>query len=178
MERDYFIEPNRKGKHLTKGERGAIEVLSRKGHSAKDIATKLDRHRRTIERELVRGRVKHKDTNWKEKMVYSSDRGQDVYDENATAKGPQLKLGKNWEMVEFVRSRILEHRESPAVIAFRMASENMEGSVSAKTIYSYVDKGLFYGVTNESLWEKRQRKKKARRTIRRAPNVSLLRNGA
>ena len=175
MEQDYRIEANRKGKHLTKGERGTIEVLSRNGHLAQDIATKLDRHRRTIERELVRGRVKHKDTNWKEKMVYSSDRGQAVYDENATAKGPQLKLGKNWEMVEFVRSRILEHRESPAVIAFRMASENMEGSVSAKTIYSYVDKGLFYGVTNESLWEKRQRKQRGRRTIRRSPKTHTKR---
>jgi IS30 family transposase len=101
-------------------------------------------------------------------MVYSSDRGQDVHDLNATAKGPDLKLGANHELVEFVRDRIIEHKESPDVVAFRMREAGMEGAVCTKTLYNYIDQGLIEGVSNETLWEKRQRRNRPRRTLRRS----------
>jgi IS30 family transposase len=122
---------------------------------------------RTIERELIRGRVKHLDSELRETMVYSSDRGQDVHDLNATAKGPDLKLGANRRLVEFVRDRIVGHKESPDVVAFRMRKASMEGAVCTKTLYNYIDQGLIAGVSNETLWEKRQRRHRARRSLRR-----------
>jgi IS30 family transposase len=125
----------------------------------------LGRHVRTIERELVRGRVRHLDSELREKAVYSSDRGQDVHDLNATAKGPDLKLGANHELVEFVRERILKHKESPDVVAFRMRQAGMERVVCTKTLYNYIDQGLIAGVSNETLWEKRQRRNRPRRTV-------------
>ena len=95
-------------------------------------------------------------------MVYSSDRAQDVHDLNATAKGPNLKLGSNHELVEFVRDRVLEYKESPDVVAFRMREANMQGAVCTKTLYNYIDEGLIAGVSNETLWEKRQRHNRPR----------------
>jgi IS30 family transposase len=142
--------------------------MSRAGYPARDIATTLDRHRRTIEREIIRGGVEHKDSEWRVKRVYSSDRGQDVHDLNATAKGSQLKLGSNLDLVEFVRSRIIDQREAPAVVAFRMREANLTGAICTKTIYNYIDQGLIEGVTNESLWEKRKRHKRQRHTLRRS----------
>lgn len=127
----------------------------------------LERHQRTIERELQRGRVKHKDTEWREHVVYSSDRGQDVHDMNATAKGPGLKLGSNYEMAEFVRCRIVDHMESPDVVAHRMHRAGMADAVCTKTIYNYIDQEVIPGVGNESLWEKRKRRKQRRRAVRR-----------
>jgi IS30 family transposase len=168
MEQGYCSEESRKGKHLNEAERVIIERMSRTGYPVRDIATALGRHRRTIEREIVRGRVEHKDSEWRVRMVYSSDRGQDVHDLNATAKGPQLKLKTNRQMVSYVRSRIVDHRESPAVVAFRMRGAGMAGFVCTKTLYSYIDQGLIEGVCNESLWEKRQRSQRTRRAIRRA----------
>jgi IS30 family transposase len=142
--------------------------MLRSGYSARNIAKTLDRHQRTIEREIARGRVEHRDGEWRTKTVYSSDRGQDVHDLNATAKGPDLKLGRNYEMVDYVRSRILEHRESPAVVVFRMRENGMKGAVCTKTLYNYIDVGgLIDGVSNESLWEKRKRKRNKRKTVRR-----------
>jgi transposase, IS30 family len=158
---------SRKGKQLTREERVVIERMSRGGRPPRDIAEVLGRHVRTIHRELIRGRVKHLDTELREQWRYSSDRGQDVHDLNATAKGPQLKLGRQRELVEFVRSRILDHRESPAVVVFRMRAAGMPGAVCTKTLYSYIDQGLIEGVSNESLWEKRQRNKHTRRALRR-----------
>jgi IS30 family transposase len=135
----------------------------------------LGRHRRTIEREIKRGLVKHVDSQLREKMVYSSDRGQDVHDLNATAKGPELKLGTNYQLVEFVRSRIVDHKDSPDVVAFRMEKANMPGAVCTKTLYSYIDQGLIEGVTNESLWEKRKRRKQRKRALKRSRKAAARR---
>jgi IS30 family transposase len=127
----------------------------------------LGRHVRTIQRELGRGRVKHLDSERREKWVYNSDRGQDVHDLNATAKGPDLKLGSNRNLVEFVRERIVEHKESPDVVAFRMREADLSGAVCTKTLYNYIDQGLIDGVSNQTLWEKRQRRNRPRRALQR-----------
>ena len=158
---------SRKGKHLTRAERVMIEMMSRGGRPPRDIAELLGRHVRTIEREQTRGRVKHVDTELREKMVYSSDRGQDVHNLNATAKGGELKLGANHDLVDFVRKRIVNLKESPDVVAFRMRQSNMQGRVCTKTIYNYIDQGLIAGVSNETLWEKRHRRNRPRRALRR-----------
>jgi len=111
--------------------------------------------------------VQHKDCELRVKMVYSSERGQDVHDLNATAKGSELKLGANQDLVEFVRHRIVEKKDSPDVVAFRMRQAAMEGAVCTKTLYNYIDQGLIAGVSNETLWEKRQRRHRPRRALQR-----------
>ena len=160
-------ERSRKGKHLTRDERIVIERMSRGGIPPRDIAAMLDRDGRTIERELARGSVMHKDTELRETRVYSSDRGQDMHDLNATAKGPDLKLGCHHETAEFIRCRIVEHRESPDVVAHRMKQVGLEGAVCTKTLYNYIEDGVIPGVSNESLWEKRKRRKQRRKGLRR-----------
>jgi len=158
---------SRSGKHLTREERMMIERMSRGGIPPRDIAAVLDRHPRTIERELLRGRVKHLDTHLRTKYVYSSDRGQETHDLNATARGPSLKLGKNHQLAEFIRFRIVEHKDSPDVVASRMLQADLGGTVCTRTLYRYIDQGVIPGVSNESLWEKRKRVKlRKRRTSR------------
>lgn len=168
MERGDCKGPGRKGKHLTQAERVVIETMLGTGSRAASIAAALGRHRRTIERERGRGRVQHWDADWRQHAAYSSDRGQAVHDLNATARGPELKLGRNVDLVAFVRVRILQHRESPAVVAHRMRVADLPGAVCAKTLYTYIEAGLIAGVSNESLWEKRQRRQRPRRTLRRS----------
>ncbi|MGY9105091.1 MAG: IS30 family transposase [Alphaproteobacteria bacterium] len=168
MEQSKNIGHERKGKHLTKDERVVIERMSRRGYPLRDIAETLGRHVRTIQREILRGGVDHLGAELRVKRVYSSDRAQDVHDENATAKGPQLKLGSNQKLVAYVYLRIIEFKESPDVVAHRMREANMQDAVCTRTLYSYIDQGLIEGVTNESLWEKRQRSQRTTRSIRRA----------
>ena len=144
-----------------------IERMSRGGYPPRDIAPVLGKHPRTIERELERGRVKHVDSELRQKSVYSSDRGQDVHGLNATARGPGLKLGRNYPLAEFVRFRIVEHKESPDVVASRMRHTGMAGAVCTRTLYRYIDQGVIPGVSNESLWEKRKRGQPSHRRPRR-----------
>jgi transposase, IS30 family len=158
---------SRRGKHLNREERMVIERMSRGGIPPRDIAAGLGRHRRTIERELERGRVKHLDSELRMIDAYSSDRGQEVHDLNATARGPGLKLGRNYPLAEFVRCRIVEHKESPDVVVARMRQAGMPGAVCTRTLYRYIDAGVIPGVGNESLWEKRKRGKQTQRRPRR-----------
>ncbi len=76
------------------------------------------------------------------------------------AKGLDLKLGANRIMMKFISERILVHRESLDIVAARMKRMNMVDRVCTKTIYRYIDMGLIQGVTNKTLWEKRNRSKK------------------
>ncbi len=168
MEQQKSSTTSRKGKHLTRKERIQMEVLLRKGYSKTEIANTLERDRSTISREYQRGKVEHLNSDLTEVMVYSSDRGQDVHDMNGTAKGPQLKLGTNHELVEYVSVHILEGKDSPAVVAERMRENDIQGRVCAKTLYSYIDQGLIRGVTNETLLEKRKRRKRKNKHIVRS----------
>jgi len=160
-------ENSRRGKHLTRQERMVLERMSRGGYPPRDIAAALGRDPRTIDRELVRGQVKHRDSELRQKFVYSSDRGQDVHDLNATARGPGLKLGRNYPLAEFIRCRIVEHKESPDVVASRMRQTGIAGAICTRTLYRYIDQGVIPGVSNESLWEKRKRAQHSTRRSRR-----------
>ena len=159
----------RKGKHLTRRERIQIEGLLRAKQKPSEIASLLGRDVRTIEREIKRGAVERIHTDLSRSEVYNADRGQDVHDLNATAKGPQLKLGAHYKAAKFIQKQIVEEMCSPEVVARRMDEQKHGCSVCAKTLYSYIDQGLIDGVSNESLWEKRKRRKRRRKTILRRP---------
>ena len=169
MEQSNCSGHERKGKHLTYEERVVVERMSRGGRPPRDIAAVLGRCRRTVERELVRGRVQHRDSEWRIKQVYSSDRAQEVHDLNATAKGTELKLGANHKLAEYIGHRITKHRDSPDVVAFRMRKAKMPGAVCTKTLYNYIEQGLIPGVSSETLWEKRKRRNRPTRGLRRHP---------
>ena len=157
MEQEKGSTPARKGKHLNRNERILIEGFLRFGLKHPAIACQLDRDRRTINREVERGLVEHLNSDLTTNIVYNADRAQDVYDKNATAKGPSVKLMANSAAVEFIRWHIVTQRWSPEAVAARMKQKGMEYAVCAKTIYNYIDKGEIPGVSNETLWEKRTR---------------------
>ena len=159
----------RKGKHLNRDERIQMEGLLNAKRAPSEIAVLLGRDVRTIEREIKRGTVERIHTDLSRSAVYSADRGQDVHDLNATAKGPQLKLGAHYKAAAFIQQQIVEERCSPAVVAHRMDEQKHGCCVCAKTLYSYIDQGLIDGVSNESLWEKRKRRKRRRKTLLRRP---------
>ena len=158
----------RKGKYLNWNERILIEGFLKAGMSESNIAKELQRDRRTINREVKRGLVEHLNSDLTTIVAYSADRAQDVLELNASAKGPAVKLKANSVAVEFIRYHIVIKRWSPEVVAARMKEKGMEDAVCAKTIYTHIEKGEIPGVSNDSLWEKRNRGKKHKSLQRRA----------
>jgi len=169
MEQEKRTTESRKGKHLSYTERILIERLLRVGMSKAGIARQLERNYSTIRREIELGTVEHLNSDLTVSTVYNADRAQDVHDLNATAKGAPVKLMAGRSAVEFISYFIRIKRWSPEAVAARMKAKGMPDALCAKSIYNYIDQGWIPGVTNETLWEKRKRRKNARKTLFRLP---------
>jgi IS30 family transposase len=177
MEQEKGNTASRKGKHLNRNERILMEGFLKARMAKSEIARQLERDRRTIGREIDRGQVEHLNSDLTKRMVYNADRAQDVHDQNATAKGPTVKLKANSAAVEFIRCYIVIKKWSPEAVAARMKQKEMEDAVCAKTIYNHIDKGEIPGVSNETLWEKRTRGKKHKGLHRQAKRATPLNRG-
>ena len=151
-----------KWKQLSERERYKIEGFCQAKMSSGEIAAKLGRDRRSIEREIARGSVIQRDYEWREQMVYCADAGQRVHDENAANKGRALKIGNDHALAKHIEGRIKNDKYSPdAVIGeIRAKSLKFETSICTKTLYNYIDKEIFLGITNKDLPVKRKRKKR------------------
>ena len=160
MEQEKGSITSRKGKHLNKNERIFIEQALRAGRRVKEIAQELQRHRRTIEKEIVRGMTDRINSDLTTTRCYNADRGQDVHNLNATAKGPKVKLKTNSPALLFIQYHILKRKYSPEVVAALMKRKKVENGVCAKTIYTYIDRGEIPNVSNDTLLEKRKRGRK------------------
>jgi IS30 family transposase len=150
----------RKGKHLNWEERIQIETLHRQGLSPTEIGAFLTRPERTIRRELQRGWVLHRLSQYTVEERYSAQRGQTIYEERMRARTSRESVDER--LVEYLHLKIIEEQKSPEVIAARMKTETLDYAVCAKTIYNLIERDLIPGVSNDSLWEKHKRKQKHR----------------
>ena len=111
----YCIRTRRKGKHLTFEEREELEAIVNKNNALpkgerlkqRQIADRLGVSPATISRKLKRGEVILRDSQWREVVSYSAMKAQDDYEDKASAKGPHLKIGKNYELVKKIEEYIV-----------------------------------------------------------------------
>ena len=157
-----------KWKQLSEKERYKIEALVKRRLSAKEISEELRRDRRTIEREIKRGLTLQRDYEYRERFVYLADAGQRVSKENATNKGRGLKIGHDHKLAEHIEEKIKNERWSPDAIIGNIKAEglNFETSICAKTLYNYIDAGIFAGISNKDLWVKKEGLKRKQKKVR------------
>lgn len=155
------LEEGRMHKHLTWTDRLKIEKGLKEGLKPCAIADRLHVHNTTIYRELKRGRYTHLNSDLTTEERYSPEIAQQRYEENLKAKGGELKIG--------------EEGYSPAAVVgeIKRLGLTFKTEISEKTIYNYIDKGIFYGISRESLPEHGERKRKydkvERKKAARAP---------
>jgi len=167
MEPTHFTTKNKAYRHLTEPERYKIEVYLEQKIPVKVIASKLGRARSTIYYEIKRGNLMRLQSDLTQKKQYRANVAQRDYSMKATNKGPGLKIGKDHLLEAYIRKKLLNERYSPDAIIGQIKRQGLafEGMISTKTLYSYIDAGLFSGISNENLWEKRKRKKKSHRQV-------------
>lgn len=146
----------RKGKHLNWEERIQIETLQREDFSPKVIGEKMARSERTVRREIRRGWVLHRLSQYGVEERYSAQRGQTIYEERMRSRTSREAIDER--LKEYLRKQIIEERRSPEVVADLMKKEPIDYAVCAKTIYNLIERGLIPDVSHESLWEKHKRK--------------------
>lgn len=153
-------------RQMTETDRIRMETLLNAGYSRAETARQLGFHRSTIGREYRRGTYMHRNTDWTETEQYSSDLGQKNHDWNRQTKGRDLKIGKDRELAERIEKKILEEKRSPEA-----ALAELEADLSVSTLYRYIDRGIFLGLTNKALPVKGQKKRRYRR-IRKQKRAS------
>lgn len=167
---------NTKGyKQLKFSDRLKIEALLKAGVRVKEIADVLRVHRSTIYNELKRGQYTHLNSDYTTEERYSPDIAQKRCDENMKKRGVQLKIGNDIKLANYIEDKILNENYSPAAVIGEIKAKGLEGEfntmICTRTVYSYIDKGVFYKLTNKDLPVKGKRKrkyKKVRRIQKRA----------
>ena len=168
-----FNMKSRKGKHLTYEERIKLETLYKIGLTTACIAEQIGgRSERTIRREVARGLVKQFNTDLTTRMQYSAEVGQSEHDKLATAKGPVLKIWKDYKLVKYLEKAIGKYSESPYAAIQNITNKGLhfKTSICFKTMYNYLDSNLFLNISNKDLPVKKNGKKRNYKKIRQAYN--------
>ena len=152
---------SRKNKHLNERERYKIEILLKEKMKPRDIAKRLGRTTRTIERERKRGTIILLNSDLTYREEYCADVAQRDYLDLSKNKGPGLKIGKDHELAKHIEKKIVEDKYSPdAVIGeIRQKKKKFATTICTKTLYNYIDQGVFANITNKNLPVKKNRKK-------------------
>jgi IS30 family transposase len=189
MDQEKHNTGKRKWKQISEKERYKIEALYEQGLTPAQIGEALNpkRDRRTIERELLLGLVEQKRVNPSYKKyeplyiaetTYKADTAQMRHYERAANKGRGLKIGNDQKLADYIERKIKDEKWSPDAVIGRIRVEGMvfKTTICTKTVYNYIDKGIFREISNKDLWVKKEGGKK--RGYKKTRKVALNnRNG-
>ncbi|MDO9464966.1 MAG: IS30 family transposase [bacterium] len=163
MSQDNNIANSTKNKHFTARERYKIEILLKEKLKAHEIGQRIGKSTRTIEREIIKGKIMLLNSDLTYRTEYCADAGQRIYEENSKNKGPGLKIGKDHKLVKYIENKIINEKFSPDAVIGRLGTANSPfvTSICTKTLYNYIDRGdVFLNLTNDDLPVKREGKKR------------------
>ena len=168
MEQEKYSTEKKKWKQISEKERYQIESLLQAGLAPLAIGIQMGRDKRSIEREIERGLTKQLNSDLTESYVYLADVGQRKHDENSANKGRGLKIGYDHKLAQYIEHKIKHEKWSPDAIIGNIKAEGLEfeTSICTKTVYNYIDNGIFIGVSNSDLWVKKDGKKRKYKKLR------------
>ena len=160
---------SRKYKHLKERDRYKIEILLKEGLKPIEIAQRMRKGLRTIEREITRGKVRLLNCDLTYREEYCADAGQRIYEENARNKGPLFKIGKDHQLAKHIENRIITEKYPPDAVIGEIKEKGLEfeAKICTKTLYNYIDRGdVFLNLTNKDLPVKRDGKKREYKKVK------------
>jgi len=174
MEQINYTAKGAKYKHLTERDRYRLEGYMESGLTVKQVAKKLNSHLSTVYREISRGQVKRISSDLTEYWAYRANTAHTDYEKKVTNRAHPLKIENYKELADHIREKISKHKYSPDAIIGEL-NRTGQKLICTKTLYNYIDRGVFEGVTNYSLWEKRKRHKHKYKQVTR---ISLKNKGS
>lgn len=99
--------------HLTPTKRIQLDAFIRAGMKPTDIAKELGVHHTTIYRELKRCTYEHLNSDYTTETRYNPEGAQARYEANLRAKGPELKIGNDYELADYLIAKIRDEKYSP-----------------------------------------------------------------
>lgn len=153
------------GNYITERQRYGIELLLKEKYTKPRIAKVLGIKYNTLYKEIERGTVEQMDSELRVFRVYKADYAQMIYEKSTSNRGRNLKIGADHKLAAYIEEMIKEQKYSPEALLLHAKNENLHFSTTLcpKTIYNYLDMGLFLNVTNDDLPYKKPRKKKEKK---------------
>lgn len=156
--------------YITERQRYEIELLLKEKYTLSKISEVLGIKYHTLWHEIKRGTVKQIDTHLREFYAYKADYAQMVYENSVSNRGRNLKIGSDHELAAYIEDMIRNKKYSPEALLFHAENENLHFSTKlcCKTIYNYLDSGLFLNVSVDDLpvkKETREKKDKKKSTV-------------
>lgn len=157
-------------KHLTFNDRLKIEAWQKVGVKPAVMAEKLGVHLSTIYRELKRGQYEHLNSDYTTEQRYSPDIAEEKNQANLRAKGAPLKIGSDHAYANYIEYKIRVEKYSPRAVLGEIKRQGVEFSVtiSAPTLYRYIEQGVFLTITNDDLPVKRNKTERKYKKVRAA----------
>lgn len=152
-----------RGRHLTWNDRLLIEKYLKQNLRIIQIAQCLRVSRQTIYNELKRGAYKRLDSDtWQMYTAYSPDIAQARCDSLKSVHGPQLKIGNDHKLANYIASKITNDKYSPAAALADIKRNGLQftTTICKTTLYSYIRKGVFLNLTYSDLPNKGQYRKR------------------
>lgn len=167
MEQNDSTTNVKKYTHLSERQRYKMEALLESRMAIKQIALVLGYDRSTIHREILRGTVKRLQTDLTEKKKYRANVAQADYVKRCPNRERPLKIGKDRFLEDHIRTKIIQDRFSPDAIIGEIKAQGLQfkGMICTKTLYNYIDAGIFCGISHKDLWEKHKQKKRSYKTV-------------
>lgn len=158
--------------YIRESERYKIEVLLQEGYSISQIAKILGIKYNTLYKEIKRGTVKQLDTHLREHYVYKADYAQRIYRESVSHRGRELKIGNDLEFIRYLEEMIVKKKYSPEAVIYHMRNNGItfRTRICVKTIYNYLDMGVFLNADNSDLPYKKDKKNKEKEEPRTSRN--------
>lgn len=167
-------KPKRPYKCLTWQQRLQLEAYLKAKTPKKEIARLLGVHVSTVYREVKRGTYQHKtaiydyygEKTYKYNERYSPDIAEEKYRQGLTARGVPLKIGNDYELAEYIENRIVNEQLTPLAVLGEIDRNGLQfrTKICLRTLYSYIDKGVFLQLDLKHLPIKSKRKKHKRKT--------------
>ncbi len=165
-------------KHTTYTQRLQIEALLNQKIKKQDIADYVGINLATLYREIKRGKYTRLDgATWKYFDFYSADISEQKYQEHLKCKGAPLKIGHDLKLADYIEDKIVNGRYTPEAVLGEIKAKAIpfDTKICTTTLYSYIDKGIFYKLSNKHLPVKsKKRKKKSYKKMKRAPRGTSI----
>jgi len=170
-------------KCLTWVQRLQIETLINAKHKVSEIAEMIGVNQSTIYRELKRGQCTFRKTKYDiygdkigytEYVTYSAEIAHQKYCLNLTAKGRNIKLGKDYEFVRYVENKVQNEHLTPHAIIGEINKKNLPYlHISFTTLYRYIRLGIFSNLEMSDIL-KSQKKHYEKTKAKRAPKGTSI----